>query len=752
MSNRTVPIGLKKTYAKSMLALLLSLSSAVTLTACGAAGTPDDGKADSVQLEEPVSVAVSSVKASRRTIYDAKALSAICTPKVYERTFSTDITFASYEKMPGETVGKGDVIIRGDTRELEKQVKEIEEAAEDAAYDYEDSLEPMQEELQKAKYDLDTKEKPVKELEPQQPSGDDPEYYKWIEEYYEKNELYQNAQLVYDQAELDIRQKTALYDIDAAYQKQRIADLNREAGEKQLTSGVSGTVVGLGFINAGERSRYYESGDWIGKNTIGAAIGSLSEKELRCEYVNPGVINKAEDVYAIVNGKRYEVTYQAISTEEYKRLSDKNGDVYSAFTIEDPNGEVPIGSYAVITIVNAAREDVLCVPTASVSTDANGTHVYVMEDGAYRDRIVKTGIKDPEFTEILSGISEGDEVKTDYKVTNGKKDAVLKKGSISYAFSAAGYLFYPSTKQLKNPVEHGTTYLDELLVHRYEHVTKGQVVAKVHVVPDPVETDRTKRKIQRLQEKIADLQSDGVEIQKDLKKAQDKKNKKEIEAAEDRVKNNDRAIARLQRQITDLQEDLTALEQDATVTQITASHDGIITEITDLEDGDLLPSGGSVAKLASENSCFIMIDDADGKLSYGNTVTVTYDDKDGQKQTAEGTVVTANPMTTSKAFHSGFAIAKLPADVIAQIAGNTPENNGWWSRARLDVKATIRSMDNVLLVPKAAVMMTGGSTYVTVRDTDGTLHEENFIAGGSDASNYWVVEGLSEGTTICWES
>ena len=65
--------------------------------------------------------------------------------------------------------------------------------------------------------------------------------------------------------------------------------------------------------------------------------------------------------------------------------------------------------------------------------------------------------------------------------------------------------------------------------------------------------------------------------------------------------------------------------------------------------------------------------------------------------------------------------------------------------------ATIREMDNVLLVPKKAVTEKNGCTYVNVMDEQGNVTPRSFVAGGYDASNYWVIEGLSEGMIICLE-
>ena len=85
------------------------------------------------------------------------------------------------------------------------------------------------------------------------------------------------------------------------------------------------------------------------------------------------------------------------------------------------------------------------------------------------------------------------------------------------------------------------------------------------------------------------------------------------------------------------------------------------------------------------------------------------------------------------------------------MAGSTADDSGWWSRSAYTVTAEIRNMENVLLVPKGAVKEKDGATYVNVKLEDGSIESRSFIAGGSNNSYYWCVEGLTEGMEICLE-
>ena len=69
------------------------------------------------------------------------------------------------------------------------------------------------------------------------------------------------------------------------------------------------------------------------------------------------------------------------------------------------------GASATVTIIYSKRADVLTVPTAAITSDANGqTVVTLRADGHDTTTVVKTGSASGNVTEITSGLAEGDTV------------------------------------------------------------------------------------------------------------------------------------------------------------------------------------------------------------------------------------------------------------------------------------------------------------------------------------------------------
>jgi macrolide-specific efflux system membrane fusion protein len=94
-----------------------------------------------------------------------------------------------------------------------------------------------------------------------------------------------------------------------------------------------------------------------------------------------------------------------------KAIIDQNVVNYDVVvTIANPRGLLRPDMTANVTIAVATREDVLAVPNKAIRREDGAKVVYVMQDGSPERRAVKTGWKDSDYTEILSGLKEGEAV------------------------------------------------------------------------------------------------------------------------------------------------------------------------------------------------------------------------------------------------------------------------------------------------------------------------------------------------------
>lgn len=710
----------------------LLLVSLTVGSVCGCSNTQAEAEqavlaeGEEIELIDPVGVATNYDVAGYRDIYDASVSSCIVAPAVEEFDYTTDSPFSKYGKLPGKEVVPGDVLVYGDTISLDENYEQLAEDIADKVEDYEDSMSDLQEDLYDAKQNEYEAAQPYMESINEMPEEGSAGYDMWARLSMPAEGSYKAAVMTREKIEQSIKEKEELFAIEQEYDSGRLARMTAKIGEAQVKSNVTGTVVA---VNA------YMSGDYIQKNTSVIAVGDMSKKVLRIEYVSKSTVEKAEDVYALIDGKRYEVTYEVMEKEEYARLKKLNDTVYSTFYLEDPNDEIPMGKFATLVIVEESSKNTLAVMADALYREGQDYYCYLFDGVNSVTCPVTVGLTDGKYTEVLSGLKEGDKVIVSEPVNGKDKFHTLETGSIGSEYEGSGMLYYPSTEWVMNPAKVGTFYIKEIYVEQYQQVQEGDALARIEVISDSISIGRVQRKLQRQQERLATL----------LEK-KSKANPNEID------RSLDRAIESRQKAIEDLNEELAELTEYSGEVTLTAPYSCIVTNVAELEEGDLISYNQKLVQIADQSQCYIIVQDQDGQLSYGNEATITYVGEGSIKKEIKGTVVSVNKTALSKQLQTGFALILISEEDIGNIAkyGSTVGNGGW-NRNRFGVTAPIREVDNVVLIPKRAVTVFKQNTFVKVKQQDGSFTYVSFISGGADQENYWVVEGLDEGMKVCLE-
>ncbi len=704
--------------------LALALSGACLTMMVSGCGQKDDAAAagpGGVELLNPVGEALTYEAADYRNLYDVRGSSALVCPYAEEYAPNNVMYFNGYGSLPGEEVQKGDVLMYSDTEDLEKQIEDMEESIADKEESYREYVQEAEEGLAQPRADMKMWGGIVEDHEGDEPEQDTPEHEKWAADHNSYEAKYRNALISVQRKEEALRQRTGLYELDSAYDKVLLARLKEDLSENSIICGMSGVVANVRVMNYG---------NYMGPDTPMAAVADLDRKLVKCEYISKAAVNKAQEYYAVINGKRYGLEYEVMEPEEYERISKKNdGKAYTTFYLQDDADEVEMGSFATIILVNQKKENVLTVPSDAVARDENTSYVYVVRDGKSVYTPVKTGMTDGFYTEILSGVEAGELILTEQAPEPGKSTVKLEKGGISNQYTATGYLFYPIQKEIKVPVEHGTIYYVSTNVELNQQVKKGDPLFTIRVVADEVELARSTKRLQREQERMDDLIRQDAEANK-------------------------KAIAARQETIAEIEKEIAEMKADFATTEISAPYDGIVTGLPwrEMKEGDLLTANQAIATLAAQGSNYIVIEDTNGLLTYGNQASIQYKGMDGKDATVSGMVVSLSPYSVSSDFFDeNQALIKVSSEDIGDMAGSADGYEGWWNRSRFNVSVINRSMENVVLVPKKAVISKGSTTYVRVKQENGEIRYQGFVAGGSDNSYYWVVEGLTEGMEICLE-
>jgi len=720
---------------RRILSGLLAALCAFSLCGCGQSSVAV-GNEEDVELVNPVGTAASYEVAQFRNMYSYKISSGYIVPEVREVSFETGQNFGYYGKFVGETVKKGDVIIYGDTDKIDEDIKNKQEYIEKMEADYAESMKELKENLVEPKKTLELYQEAIDKMEKTKPEekiiiiGDDgnpievenPSYREWRDEFNRVEPVYRDNLIATQKLEAAISQKEELYNLDHAYQLKLLEQLKRDRLKCVASASIDGVLMEL---------KFYEHGNYIQKETAVAAIGNMNVKEIHCDFLNKATVTKAEDVYAFVNGKRYEVEYHSIDAEEYTKLSQDGAKVYSTFTFVDEAPEVQVGDFAVIVVVNSRRENVLSLSKDAVHSDSNGNYVYVLNgnDSVYTP--VKVGLKDGVFVEILSGITQEDHIVSETSVLKASTTKEVEVGNNHYSFKNNGHMYYPSGEMVSCGIEYGTTYFVESKVEMYQPVTKGQTLCTVRVVADQIGLKRNQSKLQRLTERLNDLHNTYKN---------DKENKYYL-----------KQVQQYEKQITELQQTINEMEADFRTKEIKAKTSGVIAGVSNYNQDELLNKDSVLYFIANETTTFLAVADSNHVLNYGNEVAISYKDAEGKIQNATGKVCTVNAAGLSNALREDTMYISISPEDLVGMAASAQGFEGRWNRDRFTITADVRSMDNVVLIPRKAVIENAGQTYAKVVGPDGNPMLVGFIAGGSDNSNYWVVEGVTEGTKICLE-
>jgi membrane fusion protein, macrolide-specific efflux system len=91
-------------------------------------------------------------------------------------------------------------------------------------------------------------------------------------------------------------------------------------------------------------------------------------------------------------------------------------------TPDDMNSSIKGGMTVSVNIITETAADVLAVPSTAVKTASDGTkYVQILQNGQPVEVTVETGLSNDSYTEITSGLSEGQEVITATSTSSGSK-------------------------------------------------------------------------------------------------------------------------------------------------------------------------------------------------------------------------------------------------------------------------------------------------------------------------------------------
>lgn len=370
---KTKQFGIVRFLARAMCASVLS----VMLLSGGAIAQEagESAQAAVPQLLEPVGVALDTETAYIGEISDITVYEGSVRPYVEELYFTLNGSVDEVHAVVGQAVKAGDVLItldwEAEAERMDDLRADLEEHATIAAFDAQmEEIEMMMLETELAHLrstGADSSAIRLKELEIEE---------KKIDQAFEQ--------------ELRSMDRTAL--------EEELAKLEEESQGRVLTAPFDGVVM---------YGVQLEKGSYVNAYSPVIYLADDTKLTVQSEYISSTYSNFAHDIYALIGGKRYDITPIEVDHSEFVAMALSGEALSSEFTIDAPDELLCSGQYAAVCLVGKYKPDALLVPSNALYRDAAGRYVYVVEDDERVRVPVKTGITTDWLVEITEGIEEG---------------------------------------------------------------------------------------------------------------------------------------------------------------------------------------------------------------------------------------------------------------------------------------------------------------------------------------------------------
>lgn len=150
-------------------------------------------------------------------------------------------------------------------------------------------------------------------------------------------------------------------------------------------------------------------GDSVDPYDIIVSIVDPEKLCVRATVENSGSFSVNDPVTVDVNGEIYDGIVVRTPKEEIEEGDTEGDKVYVEFTEKNP-GFGYLGSIANITKIKAKSENALVIPKHIIKTDGDRTYVQLLRNNEKVETDIETGISNAVEIEVLSGLSEGEEV------------------------------------------------------------------------------------------------------------------------------------------------------------------------------------------------------------------------------------------------------------------------------------------------------------------------------------------------------
>ncbi len=295
--------------------------------------------------------------------------------------------------------------------------------------------------------------------------------------------------------------------------------------------------------------------------------------------------------------------------------------------------------------------------------------------------------------------------------------------------------------------------LERYEVEYFDYVEAGDVLATFRVTIDQIAVEEAQKKLQRLQEQyqraVQDREEEVKEQEKERKELLLELEKKELSEECYEMKDFDVRLEqseltweyerqKMEQEMEDVQRTIDKLLGSGAVYQLKSPVAGYVIFKEKYGAGSSISNGSYFCDILNGEDYYVKVERQGELFGYG--MQLAFDTPHGNKT---GRVVSAGSMALYGNLNTDEAFIALDMEGITQQELQSNSKN-------ITLQGSLKTVHNVLLVPKQAVTEEKKEYFVTVLKEDGSLLKTEFIPGGSNTDYYWVMDGLEEGMQIIY--
>ncbi|MCR5255561.1 MAG: hypothetical protein K6D96_06470 [Acetatifactor sp.] len=294
-------------------------------------------------------------------------------------------------------------------------------------------------------------------------------------------------------------------------------------------------------------------------------------------------------------------------------------------------------------------------------------------------------------------------------------------------------------------VENKKAKFGEYMVDFGDEVNKGDVLATCYTDVDDIAIEEAGINLQHINDDyavyLANHEKELKKFEEDYKYTYDGTAKSIMDVERKQMSlDHERTVRDFENRIQNATKSLNDLTKVGSVYEIKAPVSGVVYMASKNTPGDSVKYGTYICHIIDSDEVYTETDKQADRFGYGSKMIISTPDGD-----VDASVVSGGMWGLYGNLDESKVVFKL---------SDSSEVSLWDSFRRstsMTLKGNVVSVDNVIVLPVNAVETDDdGGYYVKVLNDDGTLTKTGFIPGGSSASEYWVLEGLTPGMKIVY--